>query len=142
MKTRLVLSLVVCVSVVIIGTAMAASQNGRGGVMPAFYDEEVFNINFKELPPGGESAVLEHNKSINIIYTFDPYGLVDVIDAIQGDGFNPLWREVEVTFNSGFAPRQLKSDDQVLTAAANKEVTLNETDEVYRCSVVGPKPKK
>ena len=139
MKTRLVFALVVCVSVTIIGTAMAASQNGRGGVMPAYYDAQLFNINFKELPSGGESAVLAHNKSINIIYTFEPYDLIDVIDAIQGDGFNPLWQEVEVTFNPGVTPFQLTTDDQVLDAATDGLVTLTETDEVYRCSVVGPK---
>lgn len=142
MKTKLVLSLVVCTSVVIIGTAMAASQNGRAGVMPAYYDGQIFNINFKELPPGGESAAIEHNKSINIIYTFEPYDLIDVIDAIQGDGFNPLWQEVEVTFNAGVIPQQFTSDDQILDAAAQGLITLNETDELYRCSVVGPKPKQ
>jgi hypothetical protein len=141
MKRTLVLSLVVGASVVVIGTAMAASQNGRGGVMPAYYDGQVFNINFKELPSGGESAVLAHNKSINIIYTFEEDDLIDVIDAIQGDGFNPLWQEVEVTFNAGVTPFQLESDDEVLDAAADDLVTLTETDEVYRCSVVGPKTK-
>ena len=66
---------------------------------------------------------------------------VSVLDAIQGDGFNPLWQEVQVVFNAGFAPRQLTSDTEIETAAsgANPEITLVPTDEVYRCSVVGPK---
>jgi len=32
---------------------------------------------------------------------------VSVIDAIQGDGFHPLWQEVQLTFDAGVAPRQL-----------------------------------
>ena len=64
-----------------------------------------------------------------------------MIDAIQGDGFNPLWHQVLIVFNPGFTPHQFFSDDEVLAAAAgaNPEITLDVTDEVYRCSVVGPK---
>ena len=38
-------------------TANAGSMNGVAGVMPAYYDDILFNINFKELPAGGESRV-------------------------------------------------------------------------------------
>ena len=46
-----------------------------------------------------------------------------------------------IAFNPGFTPRQLTSDVEVLAAAAgdHPEITLNPTDEVYRCSVVGSK---
>ncbi len=46
-----------------------------------------------------------------------------------------------VVFNEGFTPHQFFSDDEVLAAAAgaNPEITLVDTGEVYRCSVVGPK---
>jgi len=48
---------------------------------------------------------------------------------------------VQIVFNAGFTPRQLYSDDEVLAAAAgpNPEITLNMTDEVYWCPVVGKK---
>ena len=62
-------------------------------------------------------------------------------DAIQGDGFNPLWREFQITFTSGNTPRQLTSDTEVAAAAESGEITLQATDEAYRCSVVGPKKK-
>ena len=124
--------------------ALAASANGRAGVMPAYYDHQLFHINFKELPTGGEKAVLAHNKSINFIFMSDaglPGGepFLSVLDAIQGDGFNPLWVEVQIAFNSGHTPRQLFSDDEIEEAEASGEITLTVTDEVYRCSVVGPK---
>jgi hypothetical protein len=62
-----------------------------------------------------------------------------VIDAIQGEGFNPLWLQVLIVFNEGFTPHQFTSDEEVLAAMAAGEITLVTTDEVYRCSVVGPK---
>jgi hypothetical protein len=121
-----------------------ANTNGRGGTMPAFYDDQLFTINFKELPPGGERAVLANNKSINTIYQSDgcmPGGemFVSVLDAIQGDGFNPLWNEVQVVFdNPSFPCQQITSDTDILNAAAEGNVTLVPTTEVYRCSVIGP----
>ncbi len=127
------------------GVALAGSMNGRAGTMPAFYDDTLFTINFKELPAGGEATVLANNKSINTIYMCDacegalPGGesFVSVIDAIQGDGFNPLWLEVQITFDT-IAPQQFASDEDILEAADAGEITLTPTTEVYRCSVVGP----
>jgi len=125
-------------------TTTKASENGSGGDMPAYYDHQLFTINFKEEPANAEKSLLAHNKSINTIYMSDP-GLpggkmfISVLDAIQGDGFNPLWQEVQITFNAGHTPRQLFSDDEIDEAADSGEVTLTTTTEIYRCSVVGSK---
>ena len=127
------------------GVASAGSLNGRAGSMPSFYNGTLFTINFKELPPDGEAAVLAQNKSINTIYMCDacegalPGGqsFVSVLDAIQGDGFNPLWLEVQIVFNT--APQQFTADDEILEAADAGQITLMPTTEVYRCSVLGPK---
>jgi hypothetical protein len=117
-----------------------SSTNGRAGSMPAYYDGQLFTINFKELPSGGETATLAHNASINIIYMSDSTpGFVSVLDAIQGDGFNPLWQEVQIIFNPGFTPHQFTSDTDILAAAAAGEITLVPTTEVYRCAVIGQK---
>ncbi len=122
----------------------AGSMNGIAGSMPAYYDDVLFTINFMELPPTGEKATLANNQSINVIYMSDnglpgnaPF--ISVLDAIQGDGFNPLWLEVQITFNAGFTPRQLTSDTDIEAAASSSppEITLTPTDEVYRCSVIG-----
>ena len=87
--------------------------------------------------------MLASNKSVNTIYATndldEEQDFAPVIDAIQGDGFNPLWHQVLIVFNAGFAPHQFVSDEQVLAAAAAGEITLVETDEVYRCSIVGQK---
>jgi hypothetical protein len=121
------------------GPALASNPNGSGGDMPAYYDAQLFTINFKLLKPD-----LHHNPSFNIIYQCDAcessgLDFVSVIDAIQGDGFNPIWEEWQITFNPGHQPEQFFSDDEVLNAAASGEITLTDTEEFYRCSVVGQK---
>jgi hypothetical protein len=125
-------------------SAWAGSENGSAGDMPAYYDHQLFTVNFKELPPGGEQAVLQHNRSINAIFMSDaglPDGqpFISVLDAIQGDGFNPLWMEIQVNFTPGHTPHQLFSDNEVADAFVAGEITLTATGELYRCAVVGPK---
>jgi hypothetical protein len=147
MKKRWVLAVTVLVAVAISVEPVASqSVNGRAGTMSAYYDGQLFTINFKELSSNAEMAVLRSNHSINIIYMCDACGMnlpgnkafVSVINAIQGDGFNPLWQEVQIIFNDGFLPRQLTSDNSILAAAAAREIMLIPTNQVYRCAVVGP----
>ena len=141
-RTALFLAAILCFC----APAFAQNTNGAAGDMPAYYDGKLFTINFKELPPIAEKSAIAHNSAINKIFMSDP-GLpggapfISVLDAIQGDGFNPLWREFQITFTSGHTPRQLTSDTEVAAAADSGEITLRATNEVYRCSVVGPKKK-
>ena len=111
--------------------------------MPAYYDGQLFTINFMELSPTAEQEVLESNKSVNIIYCVDdcqssPF--TAVINAIQGagPGFNPLWNEVHIIFSPRVTPHQFTADDQILAARDAGKITLMRTTEVYRCSVIGP----
>jgi hypothetical protein len=123
----------------------AGSTNGAAGQMPAYYDGELFTVNMKEEPNSASASTIGKNQSINVIYASndldEEQDFIPVIDAIQGDGFNPLWRQVLIVFNPGFTPHQFFSDEEILAAASgtNPEITLVETDEVYRCSVVGVK---
>ena len=119
---------------------------GIGSVIPAYYDAKLFNIIFVEFSPAAEANLIAHNQSLNFIYQSDnglpnnqPF--ISVIDAIPGDGMNPVWREVQIVFNQGFTPRQLFSDNEVLAAASgiHPEITLDMTNEVYWCPVVGSK---
>jgi hypothetical protein len=86
-------------------------------------------------------ALLENNPAINTIYASndldEDQDFLSVIDSIQGEGFNPLWHQVLIVFNQGFAPHQFVSEDDILAAASAGEITLVSTDEVYRCSIVG-----
>ena len=126
-------------------TAMA-STNGISSAIPAYYDAKIFKILFVEFSHNAEANLIAHNKSLNFIYQSDnglpgnqPF--ISVIDAIPGDGMNPIWQEVQIVFNAGFTPHQLFSDNEVLAAAAgpNPEITLTTTDEVYWCPVIGHK---
>jgi len=65
---------------------------------------------------------------------------ISVIDAIPGDGFNPIWEEIQITFTTGHTPRQLFSDDEIAAAVLAGEITLELTGEVYWCPTVGSKP--
>ena len=121
------------------GPAWAKNPNGSGGDMPAYYDAQLFTINFKLLKPD-----FHKNPSFNTIYQCDScaasgLNFVSVLDAIQGDGFNPIWEEVQINFTPGNPVQQLTSDTDILAAAAQGVITLTDTDEFYRCSVVGPK---
>ena len=129
----------------VIISARAGSTQGSASAIPAYYDHNLFTIHFVEFSPQAERALLQHNGSLNFIYQSDP-GLpggepfVSVIDAIPGDGFNPIWEEVQVAFTPGNTPRQLFSDTEVEAAFEAGEITLRHTGEVYWCPVVGPKP--
>jgi hypothetical protein len=125
------------------GAALADGKtNGAAGQMPAFYEGSQVTVNMFEVP-AADGSVLDRNASVNTIYASndldDEQDFVAVIDAIQGEGFNPLWHQVLYVFNPGFTPHQFRSEDEVLDAAAGNhpEITLIQTDEVYRCSVVG-----
>jgi hypothetical protein len=144
MRARIAIPLI-CLAVALSAPAVAhaASMNGVAEAMPAYYDGALHTINFKLLPSNPQTVLHTHNKNFNIVYQSDP-GLpggapfISVLDAIQGGrGFNPIWEEFQITFNAGHTPRQLFSDTEVLAAAASGEITLTDTDEMYRCSVIG-----
>jgi len=120
--------------------ALAGSPNGAASQRPVFYEGKLVTVNMFEVP--GEGSILPNNPSTNTIYASndldEPQVFDSVINAIPGDGFNPLWHQVFIVFNQGFAPHQFVSEAQILAAAAgaHPEITLVSTAEVYRCSVV------
>jgi hypothetical protein len=125
----------------------STNTNGAAGQMPAFYDGKQFTVNMKEMPDDASASLIAKDRSVNTIYATndldEEQNFAPVIDAIQGDRFNPLWRQVLIVFNQGVTPHQFTSDEEVNAAASGPrpEITLVVTDEVYRCSVVGPGPK-
>lgn len=139
---------ILTVTAMTLGLMSSARAQGTGGVaseISAYYDHNLFTIQFVEFSPKAEQILLQHNGSLNFIYQSDP-GLpggqpfISVIDAIPTDGFNPVWEEVQITFTDGNTPEQFFSDDEVLAAAAAGVITLTFTGEVYWCPIVGPGP--
>ena len=125
-----------------LGTASRASSvKGAGGQMPAFYDGRRVTINSFEVSDDAAeriSANPTHNEIFVTNDLDDPQDFLPVLDAIQGDSFNPLWEQFLIVFKPGVTPHQFFSDDEVEQAAAgaHPEITLVDTHEVYRCSVV------
>ena len=123
--------------------AAGGSPNGAASQRPVFYEGRQVTVNMFEVP--SSETLLDHNRSTNTIYASndldDEQDFLSVIDAIQGEGMNPLWHQVLIVFNDGFTPHQFTSEDEVLAAAAgaDPEITLVPTDEVYRCSIVRTK---
>jgi hypothetical protein len=121
----------------------AGSDNGAAGQIPAFYEGRLFTINDKELPANASAQLIARGQKMNEIYATndldEEQDFAPVIDALPGDAFNPLWRQILIHFNPGATPHQFVSEDEVEDAALDGEITLEETDEVYRCSVVGAK---
>ena len=121
----------------------SGNPNGSAGQMPAFFDDELFTVNMKELSEQASASIIASNTSLNEIYATndldDPQDFFPVIDAVPGQAFNPLWHQILIVFNPGFTPHQFTNEEDVEAAAEgpNPEITLIETDEVYRCSVVG-----
>src|ERR1051325_8846649 len=117
------------------GAANCQNANGAGGQMPAYYDGKLFTINFKELSDNASDSIIEHNGQLNFIYMSDQavdlgFDFVSVIDAIQGDGFNPLWEEVQIVFLT-IPPKQFLSDDEIQDAFTAGQIDLQFTGEVY-----------
>src|SRR6185295_16161509 len=87
------------------------------------------------------SALLDSNRSINTIYATndldEEQDFLSVIDAIQGDVHPRGTRSSSASTRDSRPP--VLSDDEVLAAAAAGEITLDSTDEVYRCSIFGSK---
>jgi hypothetical protein len=121
----------------------AGSENGAAGQIPAFYEGRLFTINDKELPANASARLIRRGRETNEIFATndldDEQDFAPVIDALPGDAFNPLWRQILIHFNPGVTPHQFVSADEVEKAALDGAITLEETDEVYRCSVVGAK---
>jgi hypothetical protein len=140
-RARIGFILVTAFLIVSLLAGQALAGAGKRTQIPAFYDGNQITINLFELP--SSETLLASNTSVNTIYATndldEEQDFAPVIDAIQGDGFNPLWHQVLIVFNAGFAPHQFLSEEEVLAAAAAGEITLVETDEVYVCSVVGAK---
>jgi hypothetical protein len=116
--------------------SLNSNPNGSGGITLIYYDGNLFKMNLNPFSAQSAATLLAKNKSINILYEAD--GFITVTNAIQGDGYNPIWQEVDIEFNSGFTPHQFLSDTDVESAAAgpNPEITLVPTNEVYRCDII------
>jgi hypothetical protein len=121
--------------------AAHGNTNGAAGEIPAFFDGQSVTINVKQLSDTAAASIIAHNKNLNIIFVTNDLDerqdFTPVINAIPGQGFNALWLQVQISFNPGVTPHQFTSEADILAAANAGQITLINTGEVYRDSVVG-----
>jgi hypothetical protein len=121
--------------------ATHGNTNGAAGEIPAFFNGKSVTINVKELSDTAAASIIAHNKSLQIIYVTndldEKQDFAPVINAVPGQGFNALWLQIQIQFNAGVTPHQFTSEADILAAAKAGQITLINTGEVYRDSVVG-----
>jgi len=122
-------------------SAAKDNPNGAGGQRPVYYDDLLFTVNMKEVSDDEEEKL--GNAKLAEIYAYadldEEQPFLSVIDAIPGEPeFSPLWEQFLIRFNGG-APHQFTSEEDIDAAVESGEITLIETEEIYRCSVVGRK---
>ncbi len=141
MKKSLLFAAVVLAALLVpAAVASASSTQGVGGAIPVFYDGNLLKTNFALLPASAQTPIHNLNGQINVIYQSDSTpGFISVIDAIPSDGMNPIWEEQQITINVPGTQQSLglTSDTAILAAAAAGTITITDTDQMYRCSVIG-----
>src|SRR5262245_428120 len=117
------------------------NPNGAAGEIPSFFDGRSVTINVHELSDTAAASIIAHNKNLNIIFVTndldDPQDFAPVINAVPTQGMNALWLQVKIQFNAGVTPHQFTSGADILAAVQAGQITLINTGEVYRDSVVG-----
>ena len=117
------------------------NPKGAAGEIPALFNGQSVTINVKQLSDTAAASIIAHNKSLQIIYVTNDLDehqdFTPVINAVPGQGFNALWLQTKISFNPGTTPHQFTSEADILAAAKAGQITLINTGEVYRDSVVG-----
>jgi hypothetical protein len=117
------------------------NDNGAAGQIPALFNGKSVTINVKQLSDKAAASLLANNPNIKTIYVTndldEKQDFTPVINAVPGQGFNALWLQVQIRFNPGVTPHQFTSEADILAAAKAGQITLINTGEVYRDSVVG-----
>jgi hypothetical protein len=117
------------------------NDNGAAGQIPALFNGQSVTINVNQLSDSAAASILAHNPSLQTIFVTndldEPQAFAPVLSAVPGQNFNALWDQVLIQFNPGVTPHQFTSEADILAAAQAGQITLVNTNEVYRDSVVG-----
>ena len=84
--------------------AFAHSPNGSAGQRPAYFDDELYIVNMKELSDDAAEQIEESNQTIADIYASndldEEQDFISVIDGVPGtEEFSPLWEQFLIVFN-------------------------------------------
>ena len=121
--------------------ATQGNPNGAAGEIPAFFNGQSVTINVVQLSDNAAASILANNPRLQAIFVTNdldqPQTFAPVLSAVPGQNFNALWDQVLIQFNPGVTPHQFTSEADILAAAKAGQITLINTGEVYRDSVVG-----
>ena len=116
-------------------------SEGAATQIPAFFNGNSVTINVLQLSDKAAASILANNPRLQTIFVTNdldqPQTFAPVLSAVPGQNFNGLWDQVLIQFNPGVTPRQFTSQADILAAAQAGQITLFNTGEVYRDSVVG-----
>jgi hypothetical protein len=129
-------------------TALVATQattnkdsEGAATQIPAIFNGQSVTINVVQLSDNAAASILANNPRLQTIFVTndldEPQTFAPVLSAVPGQNFNALWDQVLIQFNPGVTPHQFTSEADILAAAKAGQITLINTGEVYRDSVVG-----
>ena len=116
-------------------------SEGAATQIPAFFNGQSVTINVVQLSDTAAASILANNPRLQTIFVTndldEPQTFAPVLSAVPGQNFNALWDQVLIQFNPGVTPHQFTSEADILAAAKAGQITLIDTGEVYRDSVVG-----
>ena len=116
-------------------------SEGAATQIPAFFNGQSVTINVVQKSDQSAASLLANNQKLQTIFVTndldEPQTFAPVLSAVPGQNFNALWDQVLIQFNPGVTPHQFTSEADILTAAKAGQITLIDTGEVYRDSVVG-----
>jgi hypothetical protein len=95
----------------------------------------VYTPSLKYVPPQSLANIYEFTNGIK---GSGPEGFQpNIADSQPGDNkYSPLWKVNLITWNNGTTPRELTSEEDIVNAVANNEITIKPTGIIVNCPFV------
>lgn len=120
---------------------VGVGAGGSGAAATAQSIAQGFNANYV---PTAFNTLNDQNRALDDIYVFSNFAQGNVLASaphpagVQNTdpNYTPIWQINLVAWNSGFRPRKLTSQQDILNAQKNKEVTVTLAPIIVECSVI------
>ena len=120
---------------------VGVGAGGSGAAATALSIAQGFNANYV---PTAFDTLNDQNHAVDDIYVFSNFTQGNVLASAPDPAgpqntdpnYTPIWQINSVAWNSGFKPRKLTSQQDILTAQKDKEVTVTLAPIIVECSVI------
>ncbi len=120
---------------------VGVGAGGSGAAATALTIAQGFNATYV---PAAFDTLNDQNEALDDIYVFSNFKQGNVLASAPhpagaqntDPNYTPIWQINLVAWNSGFTPRRLTSQQDILTAQKNKEVTVTLAPIIVECSVI------